>query len=71
MLHRDLAGAYDELRAVADLDPPAPVTPEALYWAGVAAYRRDGKPLEFLREYWAELRVRFPESRWWTAGDVF
>lgn len=71
MLHRDLAGAYDEFRAVADLDPPAPVTPEALYWAGVAAYRRDGKPLEFLREYWAELRVRFPESRWWTAGDVF
>lgn len=71
MLHRDPAGAFAAFRSVADLEPPAPVTPEAVYWAGVAAYQRDGKDLEFLREYWEELRRRFPESRWWVAADVF
>ncbi|HXE56503.1 MAG TPA: hypothetical protein VNK43_00735 [Gemmatimonadales bacterium] len=71
LLHRRYAEAYEDFRAVADLDPPAPVTPEALYWAGIAAYRRDGRPLDFLREYWEELRVRFPGSRWWTHADVF
>jgi hypothetical protein len=71
MLHRDPAGAFEAFRSVADLEPPAPVTPEAIYWAGVAAYQRDRKDLDFLREYWEELRTRFPESRWWTAADVY
>jgi hypothetical protein len=63
--------AYDAFRAVADLDPPAPVTPEAVYWSAIAAYRRDNADLEFLRRAWEELRLRFPNDRWWTHADVY
>lgn len=70
-LHRRFDESFREFRSVADMDPPTPVTPEAVYWAGVAAYRRDGEDLEFLHRYWEELRERFPESRWWTHADVY
>ena len=71
LLHRRPAQAFTEFRGVADLDPPAPVSAEAMYWAGIAAYQRDGTPLESLKDHWDELRTRFPESRWWTHADIF
>lgn len=71
LLERDPRGAEAEFRAAADIDPPAPVSAEGLYWAGVAAYQQEKRPLEFLRDYWVELGRRFPESRWWTHADVF
>ncbi|MGE0354922.1 MAG: hypothetical protein AB7I33_07310 [Gemmatimonadales bacterium] len=71
LLGRDSSTALRLFREAADLNPPAPVSPEALYWAGVAAYRIDQGDLEYLRNYWQELRERFPESRWWTHADVW
>jgi hypothetical protein len=70
-LHKRFDRSFRGFRDVADMDPPAPVSAEAVYWAGVAAYRRDGADLEFLRVYWRELQQRFPESRWWTHADVY
>lgn len=60
----DTAAAFQILRTVVEQHPGAAVAPEALYWAGVAAYRRDGKPDE-LRRQWAELQERYPHSIWW------
>ena len=71
LLHRDNVAAHGRFRAAADLTPPAPVSAEALYWAGVAGYYRDKGDLAYLQRYWEELRDRFPESRWWTHADVF
>lgn len=71
ILHRRNQEAFQHFRAVADLDPPAPVSAEGLYWAGVALHYRDKTDLEFLHQYWKELGVRFPASRWWTAANVF
>ncbi len=71
LLRRCNAEAHERFRAVADLEPPAPVSAEALYWAGVAGYYRDKADLDYLRRYWKELGRRFPESRWWTHADVF
>lgn len=49
---------------------PAPATlPEALFWAGIAAYRID-PDLEVLRCRWGRLRERFPDSTWWARADV-
>ncbi len=71
LLQRRYDEAFREFRATADLDPPAPVSDEGVYWAGIALHYRDKTDLEFLHQYWEELRRRFPESRWWTAADVF
>ena len=71
LLHRRPEQAYTEWRAVANLDPAAPVSAEALYWSGIALFQQEKKPVDWLREYWSELGERFPESRWWTAADVW
>jgi hypothetical protein len=71
LMARRFDDAHAHFRAVADLEPPAPVSDEGAYWAPIALYRRDGRDLEFLHEAWAGLRDRFPGSRWWTAADVF
>lgn len=71
LMHRDLDVAYDHFRQVADLEPAAPVSAEALYWSGIVVFYRDKKPVDWLRDYWAELGQRFPQSRWWTHADVW
>ena len=45
------------------------IAPEALFWVGVAAYKRGGKPA--LREAWDELVARFPESTWARRTDIW
>lgn len=71
LLARRFDEAHAHFREVADLDPPSRVSDEGAYWAPIAVYRRDGRDLDFLHEAWRELRERFPDSRWWTAADVF
>ena len=71
LMHRNVDAAFDHFRQVADMEPPAPVSAEALYWSGIAVFRRDKKPVDWLRDYWSELGRRFPESRWWTHADVW
>jgi hypothetical protein len=71
ILHRRNGDAFQHFRAAADLEPPAPVSDEAVYWAGIALHYRDRTDLEFLHRYWEELERRFPGSRWWTAANVF
>ncbi|MEO8294235.1 MAG: hypothetical protein ABI613_01890 [Gemmatimonadota bacterium] len=71
ILHRRNDEAFGHFRAVADLDPAAPVSDEGLYWAGIALHYRDRTDLDVLHQYWKELERRFPGSRWWTAANVF
>ena len=68
MLHAKYADAFTRFRSVVDGYPQAKVAPEAVYWAGVAALQRDGKPDPLLDE-WRELRDRFPESSWWSRAS--
>jgi hypothetical protein len=71
ILHRQNDEAFQQFRSAGDLEPPAPVSAEAVYWAGIALHYRDKTDLEFLHQYWKELEGRFPGSRWWTAANVF
>jgi hypothetical protein len=71
ILHRRNDEAFQHFRRAADLEPAAPVSAEALYWAGIALHYRDRTDLDFLHQYWKELEQRFPGSRWWTAANVF
>jgi hypothetical protein len=71
ILHRRNDEAFQQFRAAADLEPPAPVSDEGVYWAGIAIHYRDKTSLDSLHLYWRELERRFPHSRWWTAANVF
>jgi hypothetical protein len=71
MLQTKYAESFDEFRVAADRYPQAPVCAEALYWAGIAAFRRDGRKIEVVRQHWEEIRRRFPQSIWWKHADVF
>lgn len=44
--------------------PNGALTPEAIYWRGVAAYFRDGKSSTSANAEWAELLSRFPDTIW-------
>lgn len=64
MLRADFARAFGIFRGVVQGHTASSLVPEALYWAGVAGYRRDGSRDELMRQ-WSELRERFPQSPWW------
>lgn len=68
LLNGKAADAFALFRTVAEQHPEANVAPEALYYAGVAGYRRDGKPDE-LRVQWNMLREKYPHSTWWTRAS--
>jgi thiol-disulfide isomerase/thioredoxin len=69
LLHTRFAEAHARFREVVEREPEAHVAPEALYWAGVAAYRLNGRGLEGLAPEWAELRRRYPASAWALRAD--
>lgn len=68
LLYRREADALDELRRVA---LEADAAPEALYWAGIAAYRLAGRDVAVLKREWQALGDRYPRSRWSRSADVF
>jgi hypothetical protein len=44
--------------------PDGPLTAEAIYWRGIAAYFRDGHSSRSAHVEWDELLNRFPDSVW-------
>jgi hypothetical protein len=64
LLHAEYAKACTRFHEVAGRSAGTHAAPEARYWAGVAAYRLDGRGLEGLTPEWDELRRRYPESSW-------
>ncbi len=59
---------YDQaialLNSLRDRTPDGPLTAEAIYWRGIAAYFRDGSSSRSARAEWEELLDRFPASIW-------
>jgi hypothetical protein len=68
LLHARPAQAYEHFHSVARREPASKMSPEALFWTGCAAYRRDGsskeEKLAALSPWWLEVMERFPESTW-------
>ena len=60
--------ALEVLDATLERWPGAHVAPEALYWAGVAAYRVTRR-IEALAQRWEELGRRHPGSSWSLRAD--
>ena len=71
LLQSRYADAEQQFRQAVDLSSEGGVAPEALYWAGIAAFRIAGNKKLELAERWAELQERFPGSSWWSRADVF
>jgi len=61
--------SYKHFRTACDDSLRNGIAPEALYWAGVAMYKRSGKAA--LHEVWNELTSRFPESTWARRADIW
>ena len=70
LLHTNAHGAYEILENLVDHFPETHVAPEALYWLGVAAFRKHGRSLEALIPKWQAIYDRYPQSTWWTKADV-
>jgi len=64
MRWREYDQAIDRLQDVVERSPNGPLTDEAIYWRGIAAYFRDGKSSRPARAEWRELLERFPDSIW-------
>jgi hypothetical protein len=64
---RKYEGALCLLDEVVRAYPQAAVAPEALYWAGVAAYRASGKA--GLVRYWSRIAAEYPTSDWRLRAD--
>ncbi|MGH9390894.1 MAG: hypothetical protein ACRD1Z_14855 [Vicinamibacteria bacterium] len=71
LLHARNGEACDRFSKAADGDPRGHAAPEALFWAGIAAYRKEGRDRAVLAREWSQLWRRYPESTWWSRADVF
>ena len=60
------ADAYNHFEQAASID--SQLQPEALYYKGVAAYRRDHDPAGLLSN-WREIHAKYPDSIWWTKAS--
>ncbi len=69
LLHARYQEAYDRFRSVAERCAETHAAAEALYWAGVAGYRREGRGLDGLTPVWQELGARYPGSTWATRAS--
>jgi len=67
----DFTAAFDWFDRASSGSHAGGVAPEAIYWSGIAAYKRDRGSKQFLREQWVALEKRYPESDWWSRADVF
>ena len=66
----DYVGAERLFRSVCEGLPIAGASPEACYWAGVAAYKGSHE-VERLTETAAALKEKFPESEWARKASVW
>ncbi|MGZ4807695.1 MAG: hypothetical protein ACXV7D_00055 [Thermoanaerobaculia bacterium] len=66
LLHQDFDRALATFRHAADAYRSA----EALYWAGVAAFKR-ARTFDVLRPVWDELDAKHPGSPWARRADVW
>lgn len=66
--NRRAADAGKHLTAVAEADDAGVAAPEALYWAGVAAYFAGG--LDALVPHWERLGAEYPTSDWVLRADI-
>ncbi len=71
LLYRRYSEACEHFRSAVESSSSSGVAPEALYWAGIAAFRRDGNDKNHLKRSWHELKERFPDSSWWVRAEVF
>jgi hypothetical protein len=71
LLHVHHAEALARWQRLAEQFPQAHVAAEALFWAGIAAFRSHGKDKEVLRQHWEQLHTRYAHSTWWRRADVF
>lgn len=56
--------AIDLFTSVDERTPDGPLTAEAIYWRGIAAYFRDGKSPASANAEWSVLLERFPDTIW-------
>ncbi len=56
--------SIERFHAVEARRPSGPMTAEAIYWRGMAAYFRDGMRAASAQAAWDEVRERFPDSIW-------
>lgn len=65
---------YDEaerrFRSIVEEHPRSTAAPEAVYWAGVSAYKRTQDP-SHLTETGRRLQTLYPESEWARKGSVW
>jgi len=62
--------AKRDFEAVAKDYPQSAAAPEAIYWAGVSAYKQSGKP-DPLKQAGEELRKKYPASEWAKKSSVW
>lgn len=66
MVNRAYAAAFDHFAAAAAVNGAIDTRPEALFWAGVAAYKDAGTgDRAILRRHWRVLGSDFADTPWW------
>lgn len=67
MTYRRYDRALEQFTAAAADPDAATMRGEALFWAGIAAYKLDGRgDRAVLRRHWAPIGHELPSSPWWT-----
>lgn len=66
MVNQGYAAAFDHFAAAAAVNDAIHTRPEALFWAGIAAYKDAGTgDRAILRRHWRVLESDFADTPWW------
>ncbi len=71
MADGDYAQSADFFTKAEQFEASPEFSSEAIYWRGIAVFRREGRSKERLQQEWASLHSLYPESRWAKSADVF
>lgn len=66
MVNRSYAAAFDHFAAATAANDAIHARPEAIFWAGIAAYKEAGTgDRAILRRHWRVLQSDFADTPWW------
>jgi thioredoxin-related protein len=70
MTFRDYGRALACFSEAADMPNGQAMRPEALFWAGIAAYKVGKGDRAVLRERWTVIRDSYHDTPWWTRAEA-
>ena len=70
MAYREYGAAFTLFTEASRVDGDREIRPEALFWAGIAAFKIAKSDRAILRQHWRILRDEYRATMWWSRAEA-